>query len=75
MNLRVTNRRKSIATVAAITLSLIALRMPAVQGILLNGFIEFAQVTEKAACFPYWLVNHSRCFSLDRFDPTCPQCF
>jgi hypothetical protein len=74
MNLRATTRRRSIATVAAIVLSLLALRMPGVQGILLNGFIEFAQVTERAVCFPYWLVNHPHCFSLDRFDPTCPQC-
>lgn len=74
MNLRMTNRRRSIATVAAILLSLIALRMPAAQSILLDGFIEFAQATERAACFPYWLVTYTHCFSLDRFDPTCPEC-
>lgn len=74
MTLHMTNRRRSIAAVAAILLSLIALRMPTIQGILVGGFIEFAQVTERAACFPYWLVTHTHCFSLDRFDPTCPQC-
>jgi hypothetical protein len=74
MTLYMTNRGRSIAAFAAIMLSLIALRMPAVQGILIGGFIEFAHVTERAACFPYWLVTHTHCFSLDRFDPTCPQC-
>jgi hypothetical protein len=74
MNLHMTNRRRSIAAVAAVMLALIALRTPAVQGILSGGFIKFAQFTERAACFPYWLVTHTHCFSLDRFDPTCPQC-
>jgi hypothetical protein len=74
MNLRVTKRHRSIATVAAIVLSLIALRVPAAQSILMDKFIEFAQVTERAVRFPYWLVTHAHCFSLDRFDPTCPQC-
>jgi hypothetical protein len=69
-----TNRRRSIAAVAAIVLALIALRTLAVQGILIGGFIEFTQITEKASRFPCWLVTHTHCFSLDRFDPTCPQC-
>ena len=32
------------------------------------------KVTERIVRFPCWVLDHSRCFSLDRFDPTCPQC-
>jgi hypothetical protein len=31
-------------------------------------------VTERILRFPCWLLDHEHCFSLDRFDPTCPQC-
>ncbi len=74
MILHITKRPRMIATVAALAVSLIALSTPSARSMLMDGFIEFAQVTEKAACFPYWLVTHTHCFSLDRFDPTCPQC-
>jgi hypothetical protein len=31
-------------------------------------------VTERILRFPCCLMDHKHCFSLDRFDPTCPQC-
>jgi hypothetical protein len=31
-------------------------------------------VTERILRFPCCLIDHKHCFSLDRFDPTCPQC-
>ena len=35
---------------------------------------QLADTTERILRFPCWLMDHRRCFSLDRFDPTCPQC-
>ena len=55
-------------------LVLFALRMPAAQGVIVGGLVGFADFTERLVRFPCGLLDHSRCFSLDRFDPTCPQC-
>ena len=71
---RITNRRWLAANVALSVLVLFALRMPAVQSVIVGGVVEFANITERVVRVPCWLLDHSRCFSLDRFDPTCPQC-
>jgi hypothetical protein len=36
--------------------------------------LDFVEINEKAARLPCRIVDNSRCLSLDRFDPTCPQC-
>jgi hypothetical protein len=28
----------------------------------------------KSLIKPFWPFGHSKCFNLDRFDPTCPHC-
>jgi hypothetical protein len=74
MNHRIKNRRKFMAYAAAAVMVLIALGIPAVQSIGFGGLVEFAEVTERIVRIPSRILDHKHCFSLDRFDPTCPQC-
>ena len=39
-----------------------------------SALVNLADITEKVLRLPCWIVDQSRCFSLDRLDPTCPQC-
>jgi hypothetical protein len=43
-----------------------------VQNAIAEALIEFIQITERTLRFPCALLDYDRCFSLDRFDPTCP---
>lgn len=71
---RIRNRRKFIRQMVVIALVLAALSIPTAQRMIAGGSMEFAEITGRIVLLPYWLVDHSRCFSPDRFDPTCPQC-
>lgn len=73
MTHHITKRRKFAVYAVLSVLVLFALRMPATQSNIVGGLVEFADITERVMRFPCWLSDHSRCFSLDRFDPTCPQ--
>jgi hypothetical protein len=68
------NRRKLVAYAAMITLALAAVSNPIARRMAMTATIEFVRVAEKIVKFPCWLVNHPRSLSLDRLDPTCPQC-
>jgi hypothetical protein len=70
----VTNRRRLAGYAAMIVLALLALRIPAVQSVIAGALIEFVEITERTLRLPCALLDHDRCFSLDRLDPTCPQC-
>ncbi len=74
MTIRITSCRRLVVHAAVTALVLFALRIPAVQGIIVGGLVEFGDITERVVRFPCWLLDHSGCFSFDRFDPTCPQC-
>ena len=74
MTVRVTASRRFVLHTAIIVLVLIAVRIPATQSVIIGGLAECADITERLVRFPCWFLDHSRCFSLDRFDPTCPQC-
>ena len=71
---RLARRRRFAAYAASSVLLLLALRTPTVQSIIFGGLVELADISERVVRFPCWLIDHSRCFSLDRLDPTCPQC-
>jgi hypothetical protein len=73
MTLRIPTRPSFAVHAAGIVLAIAVLRMPAAQSALLGGLLGFADTTERILRFPCWLMDH-RHFSLDRFDPTCPQC-
>ena len=68
------NRRRLLINAALVALALLVLAMPATQTVLACALDEFAEITERALHFPCTLLDHGKCFTLDRFDPTCPQC-
>ena len=68
------NRRKLIAYAATIALALAAVSIPIARRFAVSAVIEFVSITERIAQLPSWLLDHSRFPSLDRLDPTCPQC-
>ena len=74
MTLRIMTSRRSALHVAVIALVLFALRILATQNIIVGGLVDFADITERVLRIPCQLLDHEHCFSLDRFDPTCPQC-
>jgi hypothetical protein len=67
-----TNLRKLAGYVALAVVTLLVFRIPAVQNAIAEALIEFVEITERTLRFPRALLNHDKCFSLDRFDPTCP---
>jgi hypothetical protein len=74
MTHRSVNRRRFVANAALVSLALLVLAMPATRNVLACALDEFAEITERALHFPCTLLDHGKCFTLDRFDPTCPQC-
>ena len=70
----ITKRRRFAAYAALSVLVLLALRIPTAQGVIVGGLVEFPDITKQVVRLPCWLLDHRRCFSLDRFDPTCSQC-
>jgi hypothetical protein len=75
MTVHTTNHRKFVCHAAVVLLVLLVLRIPAVQRTIASALIEFVEITERTLRLPCALLNHDHCFTLDRFDPTCPQCF
>ncbi len=74
MTQRFTTPRKLVVWAAATVITIVVLRTPAVQTVLVGGLVEFAGVAGRILQLPYRLLDHTHCFSLDRLDPTCPQC-
>lgn len=74
MTHRAMNRRRFVVNAALVALTLLILAMPVTQNILACALDECAEITEQVLHFPCTLLDHSKCFTLDRFDPTCPQC-
>jgi len=74
MTHRAMNRRRLFVNAALVALALLVLAMPATQNVLACALNEFAEITERALHFPCNLLDHGKCFTLDRLDPTCPQC-
>lgn len=74
MTFRIATCRRFVANATVVALLLFAVRIPATQSVIIGGLAECADITERLVRFPCWFLDHSRCFSLDRFDPTCPQC-
>ena len=74
MNQTVTIRRKFISGPAALVLTLAIVATPTGRSMAASALLDFVDINEKVARLPCWIVDHSSCLSLDRFDPTCPQC-
>ena len=74
MTQRVTNRRRLVAGIVASVLALAILATPTGRAVALASLVHVAEVGAKILRLPCQLLDHSKCFTLDRFDPTCPQC-
>jgi hypothetical protein len=74
MNELVVRRGKFAVQATVILLTIAVLSTPAARTVLAAGLVGFADVTERILRFPCCLMDHEHCFSLDRLDPTCPQC-
>lgn len=74
MTIRITARRKFVTYAAVMVLAATALRTHTAESILVGGLIGFADISERIMRIPCQLLDHKHCFSLDRFDPTCPHC-
>ena len=66
------NRLRFASYAAMIVLVLLVLRIPSVQNAIADALTEFIEITQWTLRLPCALLNHDKCFSLDRFDPTCP---
>lgn len=67
-------RHQVIPVVSVLMLATAIAVSPSGRRIAQSAVFEFIQIPERLARFPCWLTDHRRCFSVDRFDPTCPQC-
>jgi hypothetical protein len=74
MTHRSVSRRRFVANAGLVALALLVLTMPATQNVLACALDEFTEITERALHFPCTLLEHGKCFTLNRLDPTCPQC-
>ena len=74
MTQSVTNRHRLVAGVVASVLVLTILATPAGRTVALASLIHVADAGAKILRLPCQIFDHSKCFSLDRLDPTCPQC-
>jgi hypothetical protein len=74
MKQTVTTRRKFIFGAAALVLTLATVATPTGRSMAAIALLDFVEINEKVARLPCRIVDISRCLSLDRFDPTCPQC-
>jgi hypothetical protein len=45
-----------------------------VQGNAVRAFVEFVQIADTVTELPDKIITDIENFSLDRLDPTCPQC-
>lgn len=74
MDHRSINHRDVLAGAGLFALAVALFATPVGRSVAATAFVDFIEVTERVVRFPCWVMDHSRCFSLDRLDPTCPQC-
>ena len=70
----VLNRRRLFMKSAVVALALLIFAMPVTQNFLACALDEFVEITDRALHFPCTFLEHGKCFTPDRLDPTCPQC-
>lgn len=68
-------RRRLITGIATCALTVSTLATPAGRVVAIASLVHIAEVGAKILRLPRRLLDHDRCFTLDRFDPTCPHCF
>ena len=67
------NRRRLFINAALVALALLILAMPVTQSFFAWALDEFVEATDEVLHFPCTLLDHGKCFTLDRLNPACPQ--
>jgi hypothetical protein len=67
-------RRRLVTGIAVCALVAATLATPTGRAVVLVSLVHVAEIGSKILRLPCWLVDHSKCFNLDRLNPTCPQC-
>jgi hypothetical protein len=67
-------RSKPVAMAGTCILAAVLLVTPSVQAMALDAIETVAESAVKGLLQSFWPVEHGKCFTLDRFDRTCPQC-
>jgi hypothetical protein len=67
-------RLKSIAIIGPYVLAVVLLVTPSVQAMALETIETITESAVKGILHPFRPFEHGKCFTLDRFDPTCPRC-
>ena len=73
--LTITRRNRLILSVSASLLALTLILSPVGRSSVASTLDWFVQTVDAVTEFRCRIVNNIRHFSLDRLDPTCPQCF
>jgi hypothetical protein len=64
-------RRRFATGIAVWALATATLATPTGRAVVLASLVYVAEAATKVLRLPYWNVDNSKCFSLDRLDPTC----
>ena len=68
----VTKRFRLVFTIVLCALVVAILATPAGRAVALVSLVRVAEVSSKILRLSCWIVDHSKCFTPDRLDPTCP---
>ncbi len=71
----ITRRNRLVLSFSASMLAVALLVSPIGRSSVASTLDWFVQTLDAGTEFPCRIVNNIRHFSLDRLDPTCPQCF
>jgi hypothetical protein len=74
MERRITTRRKFIIGAGVFALAFALVINPVGRRDAVRVFVEFVQIAETVTELPGKIISDIENFSLDRLDPTCPQC-
>jgi hypothetical protein len=72
MNHLFVNRRRLVTGIAVCALVAATLATPTGRTVVLVSLVHVTEIGSKILRLPCWIVDHSKCFNLDRLDPTCP---
>ena len=67
-------RSKSAVMAGTCILGAVLLVTPSVQAMALDAIETVTECSAKGLLQSFWPFEHGKCFTLDRFDRTCPQC-
>jgi len=65
------NRFRFVSSIVLCALAVATLATPTGRALVLALLVHIAEVGAKILHLPCQLLDHSKCFTLDRMDPTC----